>query len=343
MDYINEININEAVVHILDTAAEEPVLNEYCLELNEDVYVFLYKHIQKCFKDDDLKYCKFNYERNIVKEITQDYLQGKENNIIPMSQEIARQLFIIMKGNCNIPSGDLIVTSITTDQGPMIAILKMDYVKNFTHEIQFVEQKIGVNIIQQAAGLPNGKLQKAAFIKPIREGETYNIMVLDKQKASKEDEYGANYFVSTFLGASYVANERDYTKVFIKTSENWIRKSIFEDAAKAEEVRSTIKTKLKEEDILNVDELSEELFKDNQDEKESFATHIKMQCVAEEIPIDKEYVEKKLKRVRLNIDKEIDIYINEDAYRDESKFEVVKNGDGTINLVVKNVINYIEK
>ena len=29
-------------------------------------------------------------------------------------------------------------------------------------------------------------------------------MVLDKQKASKDDEYGANYFIGTFLGASIV-------------------------------------------------------------------------------------------------------------------------------------------
>ena len=44
-----------------------------------------------------------------------------------------------MKGNVNIPSCDLIVVSLITDQGPMIGILKMDYVKNFTHSVDFVE------------------------------------------------------------------------------------------------------------------------------------------------------------------------------------------------------------
>ena len=180
MDYINDININEAVIHVLDSNASEPILNEYKLELNEDVYKFLYKHIEKCLKDDELKYAKFDYERNMVKEVTQDYLNGIEDDLIELSKELARQLFIIIQTNKNIPSADIIVASITTDQGPMIAILKMDYVNNFTHEIQFIDEKIGVSLVKQNAGLPGSgqKVQKAAFIKPIKEDEIYNLMVL---------------------------------------------------------------------------------------------------------------------------------------------------------------------
>ncbi|MFT8340741.1 MAG: nucleoid-associated protein [Clostridium beijerinckii] len=345
MEYINEININEAVIHILDSNGEDPILNEYSLELNEDIYAFLYKHIEKCLKDDELKYGKFNTERNIVKEVSQDYLNGVDHDLVSLSKELARQLFIIMKSNVNIPSGDLIITSIITDQGPMIGILKMDYVKNFTHEVQFIDQKIGIGIVPQAAGLPGSgqKIQKAAFIKPIREDENYNLMILDKQKSSKEDEYGANYFINTFLGASIVTNERDMTKTFVKAAENWTRKNITEDAGKAEEIRTAIKTKLKEEDTINIDKFSAELFTEQPQIKEDFSNYIKQQGLNEEVAVDKTWVEKKMKRVRLNIDKQIDLYINEDTYHDSSKFEIQRNGDGTINLIVKNVINYIEK
>lgn len=345
MEYVNDININEAVIHILDSNSEEVVLNEYSLDLDEDVYKFIYKHIEKCLKDDDLKYAKFNLERNIVKEVVQDYLNGIDSDLIGLSKELAKQLFIIQKSNYNIPSCDLIITSIVTDQGPMIAVLKMDYVNNFTHEIQFVDKKIGVGIVKQVAGLPgsNQKVQKAAFIKPIREDESFNLMVLDKQKASKEDEYGANYFINTFLGATIVTNERDMTKTFLQASENWIRKSITEDAAKAEEVRNIIKTKLKDEDLINIDDIANEVFGNNIIEKDSFSTDIKMKCNAEEIAVDKIWVEKKFKRTRLNIDRQIDLYINDEAYHDTSKFEIVPNGDGSINMIIKNVVNYIEK
>lgn len=345
MEYINDININEAVIHILDGNSNEPVLNEYRLELNEDVYKFLYKHIEKCLKDDELKYAKFNPERNIVKDVVQDYLNGADNDLIELSKELARQLFIIIQTNENIPSADLIVASIITDQGPMIAILKMDYVNNFTHEIQFIDKKIGVSLVKQNAGLPGSgqKVQKAAFIKPIRDGEIYNIMVLDKQKASKKDEYIANYFINTFLGAGIITNERDMTKTFVKATESWTRKNVTDNAEKAEEIRTAIKDKLDQNESINIGDFANEIFRENPQVREDYTNYIKSQGLKDEVAVDKTWVDKKMKRLRISIDKEIDIYINKEAYEDKNKFEIIRNGDGSINMIIKNVINYIEK
>lgn len=346
MEYINDINIQDAVIHILDSNAIDPILNEYTLELNEDIYKFLHKHIEKCLKDEELKTAVFNSERNIVKEIVQDYLNGVDNDLLGLSKELARQLFAIMKGNTNIPACDLVVVSLITDVGPMIGILKMDYVKNFTHAVEFVDDKIGIGIVPQAAGLPasSQRIQKAAFIKPIREEKVFDLYVIDKQKKSNDnDEYGANYFMNSFLGCSVVANKRDMTKTFLKAAETWTRSNITEDAEKAERIRSTVKSKLREEESINIEEVSNELFKDEPTKKQDFETFMKGNGLEQEIAVDKAWVEKKLKRVRLKIDKDIDLYINEEAYHDNSKFEIQRNGDGSINMIIKHVINYIEK
>lgn len=346
MDYINDIDVNEAVIHILDSNGQEPILNEYKLDLDENTYKFIFKHIEKCLKDEELKYAKFNNERNIVKEVVQDYLNGIDKDFINLSKELSRQLFSIIKSNASIPSCDAVVASVITDKGPMIAILKMDYVKNFTHEINFVEEKIGIGIVPQSAGLPgNGqKIQKAAFIKPIRDDEDYNLMVLDKQKkSSEEDEYGTNYFINSFLGCTVITNERDMTKTFLKATENWTRKNFSNDAVKAEEIRTKVKSKLKEEEVVNINELSEELFKETPQIKEEFANYVIAQGVEQQVKVDKTWTEKKLKRVRLKIDKDIDLYIDEETYHDDTRFEIQRNGDGSINLIVKHVMNYIEK
>lgn len=342
MEYINDVNIQEAIIHILDSNGEAPILNEYRLDLSEDIYKFLHKHVEKCFKDEELKYGIFNEERSIVKDVTQDYLNGMDNDIINLSQEISNQLFIIMKGNLNIPSCDLLVLSLLTDQGPMIGILKLDYVKNFTHQIDFIEEKIGIDIIPQSAGLPGSgqRIQKAAFIKPIREDQKFNLMVLDKKKKSEEEE--DQYFVKNFLGASLITNERDMTKTFLKATETWTRKNLNEDADSAEQLRSKIKSKLREEEIIDVETLSEELFENDSEKREDFKNYVIAQSV-KEVEVDKAWIDKKLKRVRLKIDKEIDLYINEEIYGDSSKFEIKRNGDGSINMIIKNVINYIEK
>ena len=149
--------------------------------------------------------------------------------------------------------------------------------------------------------------------------------------------------MNSFLGCSIVANKRDMTKTFLKASEAWTRSNVSENAEQAEKIRTTIKSKLKEEDSINIEEVSKELFKDNSTQKQDFEIFMKGNGLENEVSVDKAWVEKKLKRVRLKIDKDIDLYINEEAYHDDSKFEIQRNGDGSINMIIKHVINYIEK
>ena len=346
MEYVSDINILEAIIHILDNNGDEPILNDYKLELTDDIYKFIYRHIERVLNDEELKYAFFNPERSIVKEVSQEFLNGINTDIVSVSQEFARQMFAIMQGNGNIPSCDLLVASLSTDQGPMLAILKMDYVKNFTHQIDFQDNKIGIGIVPHLAGLPasSQRIQKCAFIKPLREDNDLDLMVIDKQKKSKEeDDYGANYFINNFLGCSIVANERDMTKTFLKATETWTRNNITEDADKAEKFRTAIKNKLKDEETLNIEKISEELFKEEPHVKENFNEFLSNQGLEDEIAVDKNWVEKKLKKVKLKIDKDIDLSINEDAYNDPLRFEIQRNGDGSINIVIKNIMNYIEK
>lgn len=346
MEYIKEVNINEAILHILDNNSDEPILNEYALDLDEDVYRFLLRHIDKALKDEELRYAVFNEERNIVKEVSQQYLNG-EIDLINGSKEIARQMFTLMKSNGNIPSCDLVVVSISTEYGPILGIFKMDYIKNFTHSVDFINEKVGIKILPEFTGLPSGsqKVQKCAFIKPLRQGQQYNLMVIDKQNKGKHNEkadYGSSYFINKYLGCKIIDNDRDITKGFIKATEDWTRKNLGENADKAEIVRSTIKAAVKSEESINVSDLASSIFTESA-EKESFNEYISSQGISENIQVDRDWADKKLKRIRLKIDNDIDLYINHEAYKDNSKFEIQRVGDGSINIVLKHIKNYIEK
>lgn len=350
MEYIKEVNITEAIIHVLDNNADEPILNEYALDLDEEKHNFLLKHIQKCLKDEELKYGVFNSNRNIVKDLSQEYLNG-ENNLLVVSKELARQMFILMRSKGSIPSCDLVVVSFTTEFGPILGIFKMDYIKNYVHTIEFVDNKLGIDIVSQVTGLPGSsqRIQKCAFLKPIREENSFDLMVIDKKSKNKEannsenQEYGSNYFINDYLGCTIVDNERDVTKSFVKAAEKFTQNNFAENAEKAEVVRSTIKRKLREEENIDVRELSEQIFPENNDTKEKFVEFIAEQGISENISLDKEWIDKKLKRIRLKIDKDIDLYVNEETYHDNSRFEIQRNGDGTINMVIKHVSNYVEK
>lgn len=338
MEYIKEISLGEAVLHILDTNSEEPILNEFRLDLDEDTYRFLLRHTERCLRDEELKYALFNEERNIVKEVSQEYLSG-QGDIVGASKEIARQLFTLMKSNSNIPSCDLVVLSISTEYGPLLGIFKMDYIKNFTHSVDFIDEKIGIRILPEYSGLPSSssKIQKCAFIKPISADQDFNLMVIDKQNKD------SNYFINNYLGCRLIDNERDMTRNLIKAVEDWTRANLGDNADQAETVRSTLKEKVQSQETVSIEELSDSIFGERQPEKESFSEFMSSKGVSETVDVDREWADKKLKRVRLKIDSDIDLYLSQEVYSDRSRFEIQRIGDGSINIVIKHVMNYIEK
>ncbi len=134
MDKIRDISINEAVLHVLDNNSDEPILNNYKIALTDEVYKFILSHIERILKDNDLKYAIFKESSTAIRETSQDYLNG-QIDLLEASNCIANNLFSFMKSDINIPSCNLFVVSISTEYGPMLGILKLDYIRQYTHEI----------------------------------------------------------------------------------------------------------------------------------------------------------------------------------------------------------------
>ncbi|EKX80608.1 nucleoid-associated protein [Clostridium botulinum] len=337
MEYIKEVNINEAIIHILDSNANGPILNEYKLRLDDENYKFILKHVEKCLKDQQLRYAKFNNERNIAKEVSQEYLNG-QNDLLTISKELAKQLFVLMEGNDNIESCDLMIVSISTEYGPMLGILKMDYIKNYIHVIDTVEDKIGINIAPEVTGLPMtaSKIKKCAFIKPIREGQEFNLMLIDKQKKSKDsEEYGSNYFIKNYLGCNVIENERDMTRQLVENTDKFIKDNI-DDVKTAVKTKDLLREKLKKEDTINIEDITDEIFKD-ETLKQEFINFNYENNIDKPIEVDKEFVTKIVDTLKFKLNKNITLSIPEDIYSDINSFEVRDNGDGTANIIIKDV------
>ena len=62
-------------------------------------------------------------------------------------------------------------------------------------------------------------------------------------------------------------------------------------------MRDSIKTKLREEEMININEFSREIFKEDLEKQNSFNDYMESQGVEHDITIDKEFIEKKLKRM----------------------------------------------
>lgn len=344
MEYINEVNINEASLHVLDKNSDKPVYNEYILNLTDETYEYILKHITRILKNDNLKYAVFNDEENNVKNIAKAYFDDR-NQFLDVSKELAKELFDLMRKDTSIPSGDILIASILTEYGPMLCILKMDYIKSYSHDIKFIDGKQAINIITRPGDLPNRQtVERAAFIKPIRKENKFDLMFFDKGIRKNSVKKVEDYFKIGFMKCSFIENERDQTRKLINITEAFTRSKLQENASAAEYFRSTIQKRLKENDVIAVDDIMEDLQdvfpRDILDELETF---IENQEVSSLTKVDKKYVDKKLKGKKLCIDKDIDIFISLDAYSDKSKFEIIRNEDGSISMTIKNIKSYIEK
>jgi hypothetical protein len=342
MRNIKQVEIMKAVIHVIDSNMEEPILNDFELEINEDIHEFLIKHITRSSSDEEAKCAVFEEGRNLVKEISQDIINDPDM-FLQCSKEITTHFFKSIKTNPNIPSGDLIICLFNCEYGVTLAIMKLDYNKTYIHNIDYIDEKMVINIIPQMIGLPDTgqKLQKCAFV---NFNSDVQLMVLDRQAKKDNDSGVAEYFLNNVLNCTIVSDVRDKTKNIIKTTEKWIRDNLNDNADKAERARSIVSRVIKSDDVINVETIAHHAFQNDEELKENYMLALKESGIEEkEIPVDREWLEKKLKRKRLKIDKDMELYINSEAYEDDSRFQIKRNGDGSIDIIIRHVRNYIEK
>ncbi|KJU70931.1 nucleoid-associated protein [Clostridium baratii] len=335
MNYIHDININTAVVHVIDNNCIAPKLTESQLDLNEKTYKYIYKHLEKIFKSDNLKCAKFTEDNSVIKKLACDYFKNRIS-LIDLSKNYTNQLFSIMKFNQFIPFCDLIIADIATDRGHIISILKLDYIKNYTHSIT----SSGIDIIENSTILPGSsqKINKAAFILQNNTNE-FDLFVLDRKNKKMEDEYGNDYWMKNFLECEEVITNKDNTKNLIDSIELWVRGNI-KDTKKSLDIRKKLKESLVETSNINIDKFVENIVDSDyiEDFKEFLAPKVE-----NDFNIDKEFIDKKFKKIKLNLDKNIDLALTENEYNDKNKFRIINNTDGTVDIVLKNIIKIIEK
>ncbi len=67
MRYLEAINVTRAIVHIMDRNGDAPLLNQVEMDITEDLFEFLTKHIHKSLKAEDNKKAKF-FKRRCCKK-----------------------------------------------------------------------------------------------------------------------------------------------------------------------------------------------------------------------------------------------------------------------------------
>ena len=99
---------------------------------------------------------------------------------------------------------------------------------------------------------------------------------------------------------------------------------------------------LKEDNNVDVDKFVDECIVD-EERKESYRELLEDKKIEGEFPIDKTWVEKKLKRRGIKTNTGFDIKGLLEDFEDPMKYSLRQNQDGTVDITIKNVEFYEEK
>ncbi len=262
----DDIRMNRAVLHILDSVMGMPVLSDAELDTGSDFCDFLKSHIFRLLSGDDLKSCEFNREESEVFRALQDY---SEENFIPITQMLAAMLFEIMNSNIAIAPGDFVLAEYRVDQTLYLAMLKMNYKMSYTHTTES-EGFGNVNgIARHRAILPSEsqRLSEACFINL----EDYSIQLIEKKYEVNGEKTA--YFSKLYLKCAGTLSAKSKISIVAKAVEQ-VQKKYLDEGEQFEasmEAKNIIHEELAEEGSLNIPRVIDKIFK----EKEEFKQEVK--------------------------------------------------------------------
>ena len=332
--------IHKFIIHVLDKNSDTPILNDFEGRVSQDMDLFFQKKISKVSRDNDIRTAVFNdYSSNLIKKCCEQIIYD-ENSFLSNSKEIAAYLFEIMKANATLESCDLAICLYSQKDEKGIAILKLDYNKSYTHSIEFENDKFNIQMSTNEVNIQETKAIKiGAIIGLSGMNDEYHLSVLDKDAEKEETN---SKFVTEFLNATKIKDDKYKTKMFKNTAENWITNALGNDIKQAEDVRSILNYTLKEKHEVDINDFVDNSIKDDE-LKDSFKEHMEEKGLDESFSIDKKWVEKKLKKRNIKTDNGFEIKGNLTDFEDPMKYTVRQNQNGSIDIIIKNVTFYEEK
>jgi len=345
MRYIKDLLLEKAVLHVVDSHADEPIISSRKLDITIEVEEFVRKHVIKALNMDSTSSARFLSDTvkcsKFIKLMINDNEKFEES-----TKELTKKMFSVIR-NTEIPSGDMLFVQYIADENRCFGILKLDYKDSFNHNITFEDTNLLVNLVTQTSGLPGTgqQLKKCAFFTKGPE-DTIEMIVLDQKEILEDGQ--KNYFTEKFLECVLVSDSTFKTRKLKPTIEKWVQKNLSEQIELATEVRSLLNEKLLSEEKINpVDMIFEitqepgitESFK----EAVSDAGYKSNMFKDDTFTVDKQFIEKSMKTKSIKTDTGVTIKGEFDFFKDSQRFVTHKNGDGTIDYIIKGVRNIVEK
>ena len=327
-----EIIIHQAILHVLDTTLDAPVLSGGGMELTAEKTAYLQYHIEKLLASDEIRQC-----RPLPDSAFRNELEHNQD-FIDLSCRIAGVLFDYMHAHTTIPGADLAVVDFTRDGAPWLGILKLNYKNGYTHYTETVEGAPVNSIIQQRACLPtqSGKVEEGALVNLT----DYSMRLLEK----KYDIDGHKEFYLSSVVFQYTQAEPEKKKLqAIQEAAAQAVKDAYEDEPHADaQVAMLIANQAADNDNqVSVEQVRQQLAEEYPLAAVPFDNYVEKSEVLEEAAAPVTVTPARIRRMEsrsIRTANGIEVKIPTELLNSDSELEFLHDPDGSVSLLIKNVI-----
>ncbi len=331
MEY--DIHVKKAVLHILDTSINFPVLSNSELELDGEISEFLEKHLSRILEDANLKKAQFMGDVNTARDLCAA-VKADESCFLETSGVLGGRIFEIMLQNVDITPGDLICCLFYINNEQYMGILKLNYKTGFTHYVNQMEEGAANSIIRHKTLLPSEgqKIDEAVLI-CLESGEIKLLEKLYEINGTKE------FYLSQYLmNCSTDLSDNQKLKIIDKVTQKINKKYYEEDFDKAAKLKKVVSENLEENNEIRVEAIAEEMYETNLAVRQEYIQEIQKAGLTEEaIRVPEKLAEKKFKTHKIKTDTGIEINFPLSYYDNRDMIEFSNNPDGSISIIIKNV------
>ncbi len=327
-----EIIIHQAILHVLDTTLDAPVLSGSSMELTAEKTAYLQNHIEKLLASDDIRQCRPLPDSAFKNELEHN------QDFIDLSCRIAGVLFDYMHAHTTIPGADLAVVDFTRDGAPWLGILKLNYKNGYTHYTETVQGAPVNSIIQQRACLPtqSGKVEEGALINL----QDLSMRLLEK----KYDIDGHKEFYLSSVVFQYTQAEPEKKKLqAIQEAAAQAVKDAYVDEPHADaQVAMLIATEAADNDNqISVEQVRRQLAEEYPLAAVPFDDYVEKSEVIEHVEQPVTVTPSRIRRMEsrsIHTASGIEVKIPTEILSSDSEVEFLHDADGSVSLLIKNVI-----
>ena len=327
-----EIIIHQAILHVLDTTLDAPVLSGSGMEMTAEKTAYLQNHIEKLLASDEIRQCRPLPDSAFRNELEHN------GDFVDLSCRIAGVLFDYMHAHTTIPGADLAVVDFTRDGAPWLGILKLNYKNGYTHYTETVQGAPVNSIIQQRACLPtqSGKVEEGALVNL----QDLSMRLLEK----KYDIDGHKEFYLSSVVFQYTQAEPEKKKLqAIQEAAAQAVKDAYVDEPHADaQVAMLIATEAADNDNqISVEQVRRQLAEEYPLAAVPFDDYVEKSEVIEHVEQPVTVTPSRIRRMEsrsIHTASGIEVKIPTEILSSDSEVEFLHDADGSVSLLIKNVI-----